>query len=243
MTTVTSTTSLSDSSVSSPKAASRDELADFAVASARNAQHLLDDAELLAASDSDGRGYSLASLALEGSGKSAELAALAVMPPNLRQQAPLRRMLEWHQLKLVGGLLLTALPCGRVAARIAAMTRDEVAGCLRVLAPANQVDRLKRRGLYVDMEAGGRISTPSQITAAEAGAQLGRARAANKSVGTALLVPNFWAWLADTPPDDVDLAEALVSALIEKKGASQAPDAAIEVVVQAVTKYRARRAI
>ena len=51
------------------KAASRAELADCAVAAARNAQGLLTDAELLAASGRSGRAYSLAALAVEEAGK------------------------------------------------------------------------------------------------------------------------------------------------------------------------------
>jgi AbiV family abortive infection protein len=134
------------------KEASPPELAACAIAAARNTQSLLEDAELLAASGRTARAYSLAVLAVEEAGKAAELTALTGMPESLRAQAPLRRMLEWHQLKLVGGMLVTVLPLGGVGPWLAAMPADELAQTLSVLdAPADEADQLKRRGFYVDM--------------------------------------------------------------------------------------------
>jgi len=99
------------------KASAQPELAACAIAAARNAQGLLDDAELLAGAGRTGRAYSLAVLAVEECGNAMDLTALAVMPPRLRARAPLGRMLQWHQLKLVGGLLIAVLPIGSVAPR------------------------------------------------------------------------------------------------------------------------------
>jgi HEPN superfamily AbiV-like protein len=62
------------------KAASRPHLAACAIAAARNAQGLLQDAELLAGSGRTARAYSLAALAVEECGKAMDLTALAVMP-------------------------------------------------------------------------------------------------------------------------------------------------------------------
>jgi hypothetical protein len=39
------------------------------------------------------------------------------MPRNVREQAPVGRMLEWHQLKLVGGVLMAVLGFGPPGAR------------------------------------------------------------------------------------------------------------------------------
>jgi AbiV family abortive infection protein len=104
------------------KAARRTELSACAVAAARNAHGLLHDAEVLARSGCAARAYSLAALAVEECGKAACLCALAVLPKTLRTRAPVGRLLEWHQLKQVGGLLaampparagVTARKCGR----------------------------------------------------------------------------------------------------------------------------------
>jgi AbiV family abortive infection protein len=89
------------------KGASRPELAACAIAAASNVQGLLHDAELLAGAGCTARAYSLAALAVEECGKAVEFTALAGMPERVRARAPLGRMLEWHQLKLVGGLLIT----------------------------------------------------------------------------------------------------------------------------------------
>lgn len=85
------------------KAAPRLELVGYAAAAADNAMDLLDDAELLSGAGRRARAYSAAVLAIEEFGKAAGLLALALMPESLRAGAPVRRMLEWHQLKQVGG--------------------------------------------------------------------------------------------------------------------------------------------
>jgi AbiV family abortive infection protein len=158
------------------KGAPGPELAACAIAAARNAQGLLHDAELLAGAGCAARAYSLAVLAVEECGKAADLSVLAVMPKRLRAQAPVGRMLEWHQLKLAGGLI-AVVPFGSVASRLAVMPTVELVQTLSILdAPAEEADRLKRRGFYVDMDRSGRICEPSGITESEVTSQLGRAR-------------------------------------------------------------------
>jgi AbiV family abortive infection protein len=109
------------------KAATQSELAQCAVALATNAQALVADAELLAAAGCSGRAYACAVRAVEESGQGMTLATLACLPESFRHQAPLRRMLEWHQMKLARGLLATVLPFGSVGSRIAAMPAGELA--------------------------------------------------------------------------------------------------------------------
>jgi AbiV family abortive infection protein len=89
----------------------------------RNGHGLLHDAEVLARSGCTARAYSLAALAVEECGKAACLVALAALPRTLRAQAPVGRMLEWHQLKQVGGLLIAVMTWDtpNVAVRLAAM--------------------------------------------------------------------------------------------------------------------------
>jgi len=95
------------------------------------------------------RAYSLASLAVEEVGKAGSLAALAAMPENLRARALIGRLLAWHQLKLVKGMLTAHLPFGapNSAARFASMPPSELAVILDYAqAFAEDTDRLKQRG-------------------------------------------------------------------------------------------------
>jgi AbiV family abortive infection protein len=223
------------------KAARRRELSACAAAAARNAQGLLSDAEVLAGSGSKARAYSLAALAVEECGKAASLAALALLPKSLRARAPVGRLLEWHQLKQVGGLLIAAVtydPPG-LAPKLAAMPTTQVMQILGTLnVPADEADRLKRRGLYVDMDRSGMIREPSEITETEVSSELARAQQATKS-SSLLLGPEVQARLANPPLEAVELARALVSALTEAPYA-RTPEAAVDVMLNAVCKLRER---
>jgi hypothetical protein len=75
------------------------------------------------------RADSLAGLAVEEVGKAGSLATLAAMPESLRARAPVRRMLKWHQMKLVAGQLIAAVPLGAptLATRFVTMPLSEVA--------------------------------------------------------------------------------------------------------------------
>lgn len=221
------------------KAAGRAELSACTLAAARNGLGLLRDAELLAASGSAGRAYALAALAVEECGKALSLTALAVLPRTVRMQAPVGRMLEWHQLKQVGGLLVAAVPIDPpgLAAKLAAMPAAQAAQILTALSvPADEADRLKRRGLYVDMDRAGRIREPSEITEAELASQLERARQAGASAAL-MLGPEAQARVANPPPEVVELASALVSVIIEA-GNGRTPEAAARIVLDAVGKLR-----
>jgi AbiV family abortive infection protein len=200
---------------------------------------LLADAEVLAGSGSVARAYSLAALAVEEGGKALSLTALAVLPRALRMQAPVGRMLEWHQLKQVGGLLIAAVPIDGpgAAAKLAVMPDARAEEILAALSlPAEEADRLKRRGFYVDMDRAGRIRGPAEITEAEFAGQLVRAREAAASAAL-VLGPDVQARLADPPAEVVEFASALVGALTQK-GKSRTPEAAAAAVVNAVRKLR-----
>ena len=221
------------------KAASRAELLACAVAAARNAQDLLFDAEALAGTGSRGRAFSLAVLAVEESGKAAGLTALAGLPNEMRTHAAAGRLLQWHQLKQVGGLLIAAVTFdgAGVAAKLAAMPAAQVTQIIRCLGvSADEADRLKRRGLYVDMGANGRIREPSEITEAEVTGELARARQATASA-VMLLDPEVQARIARPPAEAVELSEALASALT-LAGYTRTPEAAAEVLVDAVRRFQ-----
>jgi len=225
------------------KAASRAELLACAVAAARNAQDLLFDAEALAGTGSRGRAFSLAVLAVEESGKAAGLTALAGLPNEMRTHAAAGRLLQWHQLKQVGGLLIAAVTYGSpgAAAKLAAMNAAELAQTFSDLqAPADEADRLKRRGLYADMDKDGRIRGPSDITEADVTRQLDRASHAVAST-SGLLDPAVQARATDPPAEAAELARALVSALTEAR-AARTPKGAAKVMLTAVGKLRDKMA-
>jgi AbiV family abortive infection protein len=214
-------------------------LARGAVAAARNARGLVEDAELLSGSGRLARAYSLAGLAVEEVGKAGGLATLAVMPENVRARAPVGRMLEWHQMKLVAGHLIAAVPFGvpGVATRFVTMPMSEVAEILDgAQALTQDVDRLKQRGLYVDVDRSGHIREPSEVTAAEVREQLNRARQA-ASAGAALLDPSGSALLANPVAADVEFSRALVSAFGEM-GLTRSPEAAADVLRHTAVKLR-----
>jgi AbiV family abortive infection protein len=215
------------------------ELARGSVAAARNAFGLVEDAELLSGAGRLARAYSLAGLAVEEVGKAGSLATLALMSENVRARAPLGRMLEWHQMKLVAGQLIAAVPLGvpGAAARFVTMPLSEVAEILdSAQASAQDVDRLKQRGLYVDMDRTGQIREPSEVAAAEVRDQLDRARQAT-SAATALLDPSGPALVTNPEAADVEFSHAVVSAFSET-GHSRSPEAAADVLLSAVTKLR-----
>lgn len=223
------------------KAASTQDLVKCAVGAAVNAQGLLDDSEFMSGAGRHARAYALAALAVEEAGKSLDLAALAVMPVSLRAQAPVGRMLEWHQLKLVGGLLITAVPLGSVAVQLANMPQDQVAGILEdAQVFAQDADRLKQRGLYADIDRNGHVRLPSEVTETDVAEQLGRARLAVLSA-SALLVPGSAARIAHPPAEAIELSRALVSALA-KAGCGRTPQAAADVILNAVRKLQEQTA-
>jgi AbiV family abortive infection protein len=219
------------------KTANRTELLACAVAAADNAQDLLDDAELLSEALRKARAYSLAVLAVEEFGKAVNLVAIAAMPENLRAQAPVRRMLEWHQLKQIGGLLMAVVPISNpgAATRLANMPLSQLTQILhKTHAFVQDADRLKLRGLYVDMYRDARIRQPSEITGAEVDDQIDRARQVASSARQ-VHDPAVRARLANPPAETIELSRALVSAFAEA-GDLRKPEAAAEVALMAVRK-------
>lgn len=172
-------------------------------------------------------------------GKAGSLATLAAMPENLRAQAPVGRLLAWHQLKLVKGMLTAAVPFGVASRAIAFATlpSGELAQILdNAQAFTEDMDRLKQRGLYVDVDHSGRVREPSEVTAAEVRQQLDRARRAT-SAADALLYPDALPGLADPGADDIEFSRALVSA-IGDNGRARSPEAAADVLRNTATKLR-----
>jgi AbiV family abortive infection protein len=221
------------------KGASRPELVACAAAAAENGQDLLDDAELLSDASRLARAYSLAVFAVEEFGKGVSLLTLAAMPENLRAQAPVRRMLECHQLKQVGGLLIAAVPFSEPgpAARLAAMPFSQLTQILDTMdAFVQDADRLKLRGMYVDMNRDAAIRRPTEITEADVSDQLGRARQVASSAAP-LRDPDVQARCANPPNEAIELSRALVIAFAEAGDVCR-PKAAAAVALTAVRKLQ-----
>jgi hypothetical protein len=140
-------------------------------------------------------------------------------------------------MKLVAGQLVVAAPFSGpgLATRFVTMPVSEVAEILDdAQAFAQNADRLKQRGLYVDMDRAGRIREPSEITAAEVREQLDRAQRA-ASAANALLDPSALLWLANPTAAAVEFSSALVSAFSETRHA-RSPEAATDVLRNTATK-------
>jgi hypothetical protein len=117
------------------------------------------------------------------------------------------------------------------------MPLSEVAEILdNARAFAQDVDRLKQRGLYVDVDRSGRIREPSEVAADEVREQLDRARRA-ASAATALLDPGAPLTLANPGAASVEFSRAVVSAFGET-GLARGPEAAADVLVNAASKLQ-----
>jgi len=222
------------------KTAATPELSRGTVAAVRNARSLVEDAELLAAAGRPARAYSLAALALEEVGKAACLATLAALPEKVRAQAPVRRMLEWHQVKLVGGVLFATVPLGVtcLASHLAATPPRDLAVALdNAQASARRIESLKLRGLYVDVDRSGRFRQPSELTEAHVRRQLDWARRSASSAAYALLDPSVPGRVANPDTERVEFSRAVVSAFTEA-GPCRSAQAAADVLLNAVGKLQ-----
>jgi AbiV family abortive infection protein len=214
------------------------------VAAARNAQDLLHDAEVLADAGRSARAHTLAALAIEEVGKAGSLATLAAMPENVRARAPVGRMLEWHQLKLVGGMLIAAVPFAEVpfappvlGAKLATIPVTELAEALdNARSSAEELDHIKQAGLYVDVDQGGQVRQPSELSAVRMDEQLSRARQAAASASP-LLAPAAPPRIARPGPESVEYSRAVVSAFAQA-GQSRTADAAAEVLLTAIAQLQ-----
>jgi AbiV family abortive infection protein len=217
------------------KDAHRSQLVACAVAAASNAQDLVADAELLVDGYRWGRACSLAVLAIEEVGKSVSLVALSLLPDKVKSQAPIGRLLEWHELKLAGGLLLGLLPPSKPGVWLASMERRQLVQMMRdsELAARRQ-DLLKLTGLYVDMDRNGRVQRPCEVTQANAVEQLGHARQAANSAKVAILDPRAPVHQANPPKYAVVFAKGLIAALADAGSGRKAEDAA-DIILQAAS--------
>jgi len=129
-----------------------------------------------------------------------------------------------------------------VAAKLSVMPAEQVTQIIRSLGVSvDEADRLKRRGLYVDMGPSGRIREPSEITEAEVTSQLARARQATASADM-LLDPEVQYRIASPPAEAIELCEALAKVLTQA-GYARTPEAAADVMLDAIRKFQTTTAI
>jgi AbiV family abortive infection protein len=202
----------------------------FAAAAARNALDLLSDAELLCAGQRWARAYALAVLAVEELGKASGVLTLALVPPALRAQVPVRDLLGRHDVKQAAGLVMHLLEFGKpgVAARVENAPRlsDQLAQLAGEVGESNQA---KQRGFYVDLISG-ELKQPSEVTEADARAAMARAWEVAESAGP-LRDPEALAVLADPPPEVLRFAGLTLERYLESADLG-GPEAAAAVAVE-----------
>jgi AbiV family abortive infection protein len=210
-------------------------LAAGAAAAAENACELVEEAELLLNARRAGRAVSLAAFSVEEAGKAIALTALAGMPGGMREQAPVAKMLNWHALKQVTGQLMAAVPVrpSLVAATLLDLPDGHVDRTLSdVEESADEVDLLRRRGLYVDISPDGSINEPAHVTGAELAGQLTRARNAAGSV-MALHDHRERALIAQPTDEVMELTKAAVRAITIGRQRRK-PQGAVDVITRTV---------
>jgi len=217
------------------KMASGPVLAAGAAAAAENASELVEEAQLLASARRTGRAASLGALAVEEAGKAIGLTALAGLPAEMMEHAPVAKMLNWHGLKQATGQLIAAVPVrpSLVAATLLELSESEVD---RVFEDVNRTsddgDLLRRRGMYVDIRPDGGIYEPHQVTGAELGHQLTRAK--NAAGAVIALHDHRERALIIHPADEVlELTSSALRAVIASKQRRR-PQAAIDVITRTV---------
>jgi len=149
-------------------------------------------------------------------------------------QSTLRRQLVFLARRPWSQRSTAAMPFGvrSPAARLVTMPLSEVAEILDdAQASAQDADRLKQRGLYVDVDRSGRVRVPSEVTAAEVRAVFDRARRAAWGVN-ALLDPGAPRQLASPAAVSAEFSCALVSAF-GHTGHCRSPGAAADILLNA----------
>jgi AbiV family abortive infection protein len=125
------------------------------------------------------RACALAGLSIEEVGKAVSLGLLAGMPESLKARAPVGRMPGWHQWKQAEGQVVAVVPYlpPAIAAGLLRMPEASLSKLMSEYGvQAEEADRQKRAGLYVDIGPGARIREPAEITEADAARQLDQAR-------------------------------------------------------------------
>jgi AbiV family abortive infection protein len=174
-----------------------DALGDFALAAARNARRLLDDADLLLRRGRWPSAYSLAVLAFEEAGK-AWLCVIAMMVPgDVRPDWPYGDLITRHVDKLMAAHVMAHIFASASTGQDVIASLTDIGGSLEEL--AREHNQAKQRGLYADL-VDGTVWEPAEITKDEARRMLVIVRGLLDHGGH-LADPEFIAWLASETRD------------------------------------------
>jgi AbiV family abortive infection protein len=213
-------------------AADREHLVNFAAAAARNAGHLLGDAELLLAGKRWPGAQALAALACEEFGKAGGALVLSIVPAEHRRRANPAALMGWHQVKMLGALMMRLVAFDQPGVLARVMGLAGLAEVLReVEAEAAAANKTKMRALYADMDADGHVRVPEkEIGEAQAQAAVERAREVARAAAQ-LSEPLYLAALADPPPEVVNATMPLFIACLDSVPTTAGPDEAAAAVM------------
>lgn len=182
-----------------------DSLGDFALAAARNARRLLEDAELLFKRGRSPSAYSLAVLAFEEAGKAWLCVVAMMIPGDVRPDWPYRDLIAKHVDKLMAAHVMAHMLASASSGQDMIASLADVGENLEEL--AHEHNQAKQRGLYADLHDG-TLWEPASVTKDEARRMLVIVRGLLDHGGY-LADPGFIAWLASETPEVVQVRDLL----------------------------------
>lgn len=165
---------------------------DFALAAARNARRLLDDAELLLKRGRSPSAYSLAVLAFEEAGKAWMCVIAMMVPDDARPEWPYGELITRHVDKLMAAHVMAHMLASASSGQDMIASLAGIGENLEEL--AREHNQAKQRGLYADL-LDSTVWEPASITKDDARRMLVIVRGLLDH-GAPLADPEFIAWLA-----------------------------------------------
>jgi AbiV family abortive infection protein len=182
-----------------------DALGDFALAAAKNARRLLDDAELLLKYGRSPSAYSLAVLSFEEAGKAWMCVIAMMVPDHIRPDWPYGDLITRHVDKLMAAHVMAHMLASASTGHDVIASLADIGENLEEL--AYEHNQAKQRGLYADL-LDGTVWDPASISKDEARRMLVVVRGLLDHGGY-LADPGFIAWLASETQEVVQARELL----------------------------------
>ncbi len=180
-----------------------DALGDFALAAARNARRLLDDADLLLRRGRWPSAYSLAVLAFEEAGKAWMCITAMMVPDDVRPEWPYGDLITTHVDKLMAAHVMAQMLASATSGRDIITDLADVGENLDEL--AREHNQAKQRGLYADV-LDDTVWEPASVTADEATRMVVTVRGLLDHGGQ-LADPEFVAWLASQTQEVLEVKD------------------------------------
>ena len=180
-----------------------DALGDFAMAAARNARRLLDDAELLLRRGRSPSAYSLAVLAFEEAGKAWMCVIAMMVPDDVRPEWPYGGLTNKHVDKLMAAHVMAHMLVSASNGQDMITSLADIGENLEEL--AREHNQAKQRGLYADL-LDGTVWDPALVTKHEARRMVAIVRGLLDHGGH-LADPEFIAWLANETQEVVEVKD------------------------------------